>query len=57
MKADPHRTLRDEDESSTKCQADLPIGTCHTLLAAASAGLDIPKLYVGSWSEWSRNKM
>jgi thiosulfate/3-mercaptopyruvate sulfurtransferase len=24
-------------------------------LAIAYAGLEIPKLYVGSWSEWSRN--
>lgn len=32
------------------------VTACHTLLAFASAGLDIPKLYVGSWSEWSRNK-
>ncbi|WP_026706531.1 sulfurtransferase [Flavobacterium soli] len=33
------------------------VTACHTLLAIATAGLDIPKLYVGSWSEWSRNKM
>ena len=31
------------------------VTACHTLLAIAYAGLDIPKLYVGSWSEWSRN--
>ncbi|MDR6968261.1 thiosulfate/3-mercaptopyruvate sulfurtransferase [Flavobacterium arsenatis] len=33
------------------------VTACHTLLAIASAGLEIPKLYVGSWSEWSRNKV
>ncbi|MBK7649629.1 MAG: sulfurtransferase [Flammeovirgaceae bacterium] len=33
------------------------ITACHTLLAMASAGLEIPKLYVGSWSEWSRNDL
>jgi len=33
------------------------VTACHTLLAIACAGLDIPKLYVGSWSEWSRNKV
>jgi thiosulfate/3-mercaptopyruvate sulfurtransferase len=33
------------------------ITACHTLLAIASAGLEIPKLYVGSWSEWSRNDL
>jgi thiosulfate/3-mercaptopyruvate sulfurtransferase len=31
------------------------VTACHTLLAIASAGFEIPKLYVGSWSEWSRN--
>jgi thiosulfate/3-mercaptopyruvate sulfurtransferase len=31
------------------------VTACHTLLAIAYAGLKIPKLYVGSWSEWSRN--
>lgn len=30
------------------------VTACHTLLAIAYAGLAIPKLYVGSWSEWSR---
>jgi thiosulfate/3-mercaptopyruvate sulfurtransferase len=30
------------------------ITACHTLLGMASAGLTEPKLYVGSWSEWSR---
>jgi len=31
------------------------VTACHTLLAIAYAGFNIPKLYVGSWSEWSRN--
>lgn len=31
------------------------VTACHTLLAIDYAGLPIPKLYVGSWSEWSRN--
>lgn len=30
------------------------VTACHTLLAVAAAGLEIPRLYVGSWSEWSR---
>ena len=30
------------------------VTACHTLLAMAYAGLEIPRLYVGSWSEWSR---
>lgn len=31
------------------------ITACHTLLSLHHAGFDMPKLYVGSWSEWSRN--
>lgn len=31
------------------------VTACHSLLALSYAGLSIPKLYVGSWSEWSRN--
>ena len=31
------------------------VNACQTILAIAYAGLAIPKLYVGSWSEWSRN--
>jgi thiosulfate/3-mercaptopyruvate sulfurtransferase len=33
------------------------VTACHTLLALAYAEMKIPKLYVGSWSEWSRNNM
>ncbi len=31
------------------------VTACHTLLALAYAEMEIPNLYVGSWSEWSRN--
>ncbi|MCE7068530.1 sulfurtransferase [Dyadobacter sp. CY326] len=31
------------------------VTACHTLLALSEAGLDGASLYVGSWSEWSRN--
>lgn len=30
------------------------VTACHTLLAFEHAGLPMPRLYVGSWSEWSR---
>lgn len=30
------------------------VTACHTILAMAHAGFEVPKLYVGSWSEWSR---
>ncbi|EJL61559.1 sulfurtransferase [Flavobacterium sp. CF136] len=33
------------------------VTACHTLLAMDYAGIPIPKLYVGSWSEWSRNDL
>ncbi|ARS37772.1 sulfurtransferase [Pontibacter actiniarum] len=32
------------------------VTACHTMLAMDYAGLGIPQLYVGSWSEWSRNE-
>ncbi|MEJ8755791.1 sulfurtransferase [Pontibacter sp. H259] len=31
------------------------VTACHTILGLEQAGLGIPKLYVGSWSEWSRS--
>lgn len=31
------------------------VTACHTLLALEYAEIKTPKLYVGSWSEWSRN--
>ncbi len=31
------------------------VTACHTLLSLNYADMEIPKLYVGSWSEWSRN--
>lgn len=31
------------------------VTACHTILAFAQAGLKIPELYPGSWSEWSSN--
>lgn len=32
------------------------VTACHTILSMASAGLALPRLYIGSWSEWSRNE-
>lgn len=32
------------------------VTACHTILALNYAGFEIPNLYVGSWSEWSRRK-
>ena len=33
------------------------VTACYSLLALDYAGFDIPNLYVGSWSEWSRNEI
>jgi thiosulfate/3-mercaptopyruvate sulfurtransferase len=33
------------------------VTACHTLLALDYSGFEIPNLYVGSWSEWSRNDL
>lgn len=33
------------------------VTACHTLLGMASADITGPKLYVGSWSEWSRRDL
>lgn len=33
------------------------VTACHTLLALAYAEMKLPKLYVGSWSEWSRRSL
>jgi thiosulfate/3-mercaptopyruvate sulfurtransferase len=33
------------------------VTACHTLLGMEYAGISGPKLYVGSWSEWSRNDL
>ncbi|MEM7027838.1 MAG: sulfurtransferase [Pseudomonadota bacterium] len=30
------------------------VTACHNLLSASHAGLPMPRLYAGSWSEWSR---
>jgi len=32
------------------------VTACHTILALEYAGFEIPNLYVGSWSEWSRRE-
>jgi thiosulfate/3-mercaptopyruvate sulfurtransferase len=32
------------------------VTACHTILALDYAGFEIPNLYVGSWSEWSRRQ-
>lgn len=47
--------LKESSTENTIVHCGSGITACHTLLTMYSAGLTIPKLYVGSWSEWSRN--
>lgn len=47
--------LGDVGPENTIVHCGSGVTACHTLLAMAYAGMEIPKLYVGSWSEWSRN--
>jgi thiosulfate/3-mercaptopyruvate sulfurtransferase len=44
------------DANHTIVHCGSGVTACHMLLAMDYAGLKIPKLYVGSWSEWSRNE-
>jgi len=47
--------IKDSDENNIIIHCGSGVTACHTLLAIAHAGLKMPKLYVGSWSEWSRS--
>ena len=47
--------LNDVNLENTIVHCGSGVTACHLLLAMDYAGLPIPKLYVGSWSEWSRN--
>ena len=44
-----------QDAKNTIVHCGSGVTACHLLLAMDYAGLELPKLYVGSWSEWSRN--
>ena len=44
---------RAPDEAIVYCGSG--VSACHNLLAMAHAGLHGTRLYVGSWSEWSRD--
>ncbi len=49
--------LNDFDSENAIVHCGSGVTACHTLLALSSAGFTMPKLYVGSWSEWSGNNM
>lgn len=47
--------LEKEDSHSPIVHCGSGVTACHTILAMSYAGFEIPTLYVGSWSEWSRS--
>lgn len=47
--------MGERDPSKVIIHCGSGVTACHTLLALAHAGIVGPKLYVGSWSEWSRS--
>ncbi|MBC8047531.1 MAG: sulfurtransferase [Fimbriimonadaceae bacterium] len=47
--------LKDFSPENIICQCGSGVTACHTILALEQAGIIGVKLYVGSWSEWSRN--
>lgn len=47
--------VKDKEKIIVHCGSG--VTACHTLLALEQAGLKGASLYVGSWSEWSRNKL
>jgi thiosulfate/3-mercaptopyruvate sulfurtransferase len=47
--------LGDRDPAQVIVHCGSGVTACHTLLAMAHAGIEGPKLYVGSWSEWCRS--
>lgn len=56
LKVKYEKVFGDTDPQNIIVHCGSGVTACHTLLAIAHAGLDIPRLYVGSWSEWSRNQ-
>lgn len=55
LKVKYEKAIADFGPAQTIVHCGSGVTACHTLLAMTYAGLPTPKLYVGSWSEWSRN--
>ena len=55
LKEKYHALLQDMPAENIIVHCGSGVTACHTILAMAHAGMEIPALYVGSWSEWSRN--
>ncbi len=50
-----YKTLGEHAANNIIVHCGSGVTACHTLLALANAGFNNTQLYVGSWSEWSRN--
>lgn len=53
LKQEFERVFKEISASEAVFYCGSGVTACHNLLAAAHAGLETPKLYAGSWSEWS----
>ncbi|MDT3404341.1 sulfurtransferase [Mucilaginibacter terrae] len=57
LKANYEKAFGDVKPEQVIVHCGSGVTACHTLLALAQAGLPGAKLYVGSWSEWSRRDL
>lgn len=55
LRAKYHTWLADRSPADVIVHCGSGVTACHTLLAMAIAGFHGARLYVGSWSQWSRN--
>ncbi len=55
LKANYQSILENRNPENVIVHCGSGVTACHTLLALEEAGVKNAKLYVGSWSEWSRN--
>ena len=51
-----NNALQGRDPKNVYVHCGSGVTACHTLLALSDAGIEGASLYVGSWSEWSRNE-
>ncbi|MCQ6959912.1 sulfurtransferase [Mucilaginibacter aquariorum] len=52
-----NETIGDTNPQDVIVHCGSGVTACHTLLGMEHAGITGPKLYVGSWSEWSRRDL
>lgn len=57
LKANYEKAIGDVKPEQVIVHCGSGVTACHTLLALEQAGLPGAKLYVGSWSEWSRRDL